>query len=133
MKPALLLLALLLTTMGAAAGETGSESISSGRLLYRVHCESCHGEEGTGDGPMAEVLETPPSDLTRLSQKNDSKFPLDEVHEVIDGRRELREHGARTMPVWGMTFQDPGRDSNQEEEVQGRIRDLVRYLQTLQR
>jgi len=119
--------------MGAAAGELGSESSSSGRLLYRVHCKSCHGEDGTGDGPMAEVLETPPSDLTRLSQENDSKFPLDEVYEVIDGRREVREHGARTMPVWGMTFQDPDRDSNQEEEVQGRIRDLVRYLQTLQR
>ena len=133
MRSALLLTALLLTAMGAAAGEAGSESISSGRLLYRVHCESCHGEDGTGGGPMAEILKIPPTDLTRLSQENDSKFPLDQVAEVIDGRREVRGHGTRTMPVWGMTFQDPDRDSNQEEEVEGRIRDLVRYLQSLQR
>jgi hypothetical protein len=82
---------------------------------------------------MVEVLKLPPTDLTRLSRENDSKFPLDEVSEVIDGRREVRGHGTRTMPVWGMTFQDPDRDSNQEEEVQGRIQDLVRYLRSLQR
>ncbi|MGB6366419.1 MAG: cytochrome c, partial [Thermoanaerobaculia bacterium] len=67
MRSALLLLTLLLAAIGAAAGKKAPESISSGRLLYRVHCESCHGEDGTGDGPMAEVLEIPPSDLTRLS------------------------------------------------------------------
>ncbi|MGB6853574.1 MAG: cytochrome c [Thermoanaerobaculia bacterium] len=131
MGPALLVVVALLSPVVLAAQE--SESISSGRLLYRVHCQGCHGEDGTGDGPMAEVLEIPPSDLTRLSRENDSKFPLDEVHEVIDGRREVRGHRTRTMPVWGMTFQDPDRDSNQEEEVQGRIRNLVRYLQSLQR
>lgn len=131
MRPVLLAVVALLSPVVLAAEET--DSIASGRLLYRVHCQSCHGEDGKGDGPMAEVLKIPPSDLTRLSRENDSKFPLAEVSEVIDGRREVRGHGTRTMPVWGMTFQDPDRDSNQEEEVQGRILDLVRYLQSLQR
>lgn len=131
MRPVLLVVVTLLSPVVLAAQET--DSISSGRLLYRVHCQSCHGEDGTGDGPMAEVLKIPPSDLTRLSRDNDSKFPLKEVTEVIDGRREVRGHGTRTMPVWGITFQDPGRDSNQEEDIRGRIRDLALYLQSLQR
>lgn len=109
------------------------DAISSGRVLYQIHCQGCHGKSGRGDGPMAEALETAPSDLTRLSRENDSKFPYDEVFEVIDGREEVRAHGTREMPVWGITFQDPERDSNQEEEVRARIRDLVLYLQTLQR
>ena len=41
-------------------------------------------------------------------------------------------HGPSDMPVWGLSFQDPGKDTNQEPMVEARIRDLVAYLATLQ-
>ena len=40
-------------------------SLQRGEILYAVHCELCHGEEGLGDGPLVEFYaEHPPSDLT---------------------------------------------------------------------
>lgn len=35
------------------------------RLLYRLHCASCHGTLGGGDGPATQVLPTQPGDWTR--------------------------------------------------------------------
>lgn len=40
-------------------------SIERGRLLYLVHCALCHGENGQGDGPLAEYFTVrAPNDLT---------------------------------------------------------------------
>ena len=38
-----------------------------GRSHYFTHCATCHGLEGSGDGPMAGVLTISPADLTELS------------------------------------------------------------------
>ncbi|MCB0220137.1 MAG: cytochrome c [Chrysiogenetes bacterium] len=35
------------------------------RLLYRLHCASCHGTLGGGDGPATQVLPTQPGDWTQ--------------------------------------------------------------------
>lgn len=35
-----------------------------GKDLYNLHCKSCHGKEGLGDGPKAAQLETPSGDFT---------------------------------------------------------------------
>ena len=40
------------------------EMIARGRELYKRQCQSCHGETGTGDGPIAERLGFSPGDLT---------------------------------------------------------------------
>jgi len=39
-------------------------AIARGAAIYRRHCQSCHGEDGRGDGPMAAALPHPPADLT---------------------------------------------------------------------
>lgn len=109
-----------------------SDEGDPGRFLFRVHCQSCHGPEGHGDGAMREVLTVPPTDLTRISKRNDGTFPRHLVIEVIDGRRHLPAHGAREMPVWGITFQTLELDTNQEPEVERRIRDLVLFLESIQ-
>ena len=109
-----------------------SDEGDPGRFLFRVHCQSCHGPEGHGDGAMREVLTVPPTDLTKISRRNDGTFPSHLVIEVIDGRRHLPAHGAREMPVWGITFQTLDLDTNQEPEVEHRIRDLVLYLESIQ-
>lgn len=102
-----------------------------GERIFRFYCQSCHGAGGAGDGPTAEVLTVKPADLTSLSRRNDGAFPLDRVSRSIDGRERNPAHGSE-MPIWGLGFQDPGSDRNQENEVQTRIDQLIAYLQTIQ-
>jgi len=33
------------------------EAVQSGRTLFMIHCQSCHGSEGRGDGPDARLHE----------------------------------------------------------------------------
>lgn len=114
------------------SGPVRSERIARGELSYRVHCASCHGSGGQGDGSLADHLKVKPTDLTRLSHGNRGVFPAERVYTVIDGRREVRGHGTSGMPVWGLTFQTSGWDSDQEAEVRERILDLMSYLESIQ-
>lgn len=126
-------LACLLPPATPGAGGEAPQPAPDGELLFRVHCASCHGPAARGDGPMREVLKVAPSDLTRLRASHDGEFPRDRCRELIDGRGELQSHGSREMPVWGMTFQDPGRTDRQEDEVGQRIDALLGYLESLQK
>lgn len=45
-------------------------SLQKGKTLYQQYCQSCHGDQGYGDGPAGVALQPPPSDLT------DSLFQL---------------------------------------------------------
>ena len=101
-----------------------------GPFLFRFHCAGCHGESGRGDGPVAQLLEIEPTDLTALSKRPEG---VDEtwLSTVIDGRERIRGHGTSRMPVWGMTFaMELGND--REDDVQHRIRTLASYVMSLQ-
>lgn len=116
----------------AQADETApSDSARRGALTYRVYCQSCHGAEGRGDGPIAPDLEHPPPDLTLLAQRAGGKFPAREVRSKIDGREPVPSHGPSDMPVWGLTFALRG-DAD-EEQVEERLDDLVALLRSWQR
>jgi len=117
---------------GFSAKDREAEQIERGRFSYEIYCINCHGKSGTGDGRTADILTVQPTDLTRLSQNNGGEFPGDAVRSAIDGRREVRGHGERRMPIWGLTFQELDRDTNQEAQVRIRIEQLVSYLQTIQ-
>jgi mono/diheme cytochrome c family protein len=123
----------LLAGTSVLAGESQSTSHSAqrGRLLYQIHCQNCHGESGTGNGPMAVLLKVHPSDLTQIQGRK--AFPRNRIASVIDGREDVEGHGARDMPIWGATFVERGRDEPQEDEIQARILALVDYLETIQR
>lgn len=118
-----------------AAEEQSVGNAARGRVTYRLYCASCHGQTAQGDGPVAQYLKTPPVDLTRLSQGNQGTFPAEKVFASIDGRElpTIGPHGPRDMPVWGLSFQDPAKDTNQEEEARHRIADLVAFLKTVQK
>ena len=116
----------------AAEDPTLDDESDPGRFLFRVHCQSCHGPEGRGDGAMREVLTVEPTDLTTITRRHNGEFPTDLLVEVIDGRRHLPAHGAREMPVWGISFQTLDMDTNQELEVERRVRDLIAYLASIQ-
>lgn len=103
-----------------------------GRAAFNLYCSSCHGKTAQGDGPVASTLRVAPGDLTRLASKHGGKFPADWVYARIDGREPVVAHGPSDMPVWGMSFQDPGKVENQETMVEHRIRDLVTYIASLQ-
>jgi mono/diheme cytochrome c family protein len=52
-------------------------SIRKGKSLFAEYCAMCHGDEGKGDGPMAEALETKPANLTdraRIASQSDGEL-----------------------------------------------------------
>jgi mono/diheme cytochrome c family protein len=108
------------------------EAADRGEFLYRIYCRSCHGAEGAGDGPMAEVLKVEPADLSRLAERAEGEFRSDQVYRKIDGREDVRGHGSSEMPVWGLSFQSSGLDAAQEVDVRSSIQDLVAYLASIQ-
>jgi len=130
-KLAALFLAELLSvaSLGAAASDTPE---AKGKLLYDVNCASCHGISGGGDGPMASSLKVRPPDLRLIRARNGGVFPAETVRRTIDGRTQIRSHGSRTMPVWGVAFQQEGLDADQEREVRERIAALTVYLESIQ-
>jgi hypothetical protein len=79
---------------------------------------------------MAMFLKTAPSDLTRISSRNNGMFPLPKVRRIIAGEESLASgHGSREMPVWGPIFSQIAWDQDL-----GRVRvdNLARYLESLQ-
>ena len=113
-------------------GRTESRVEAGGRT-YRIYCASCHGASAEGNGPMVEVLKVQPADLTRIRERNGGSFPTTRIANAIDGRLEVRGHGPGSMPVWGLSLRESGRDSDQEPEVRERIKDLVAYLESIQK
>lgn len=120
-----------------AAGQLGGISIELGKVDFRTYCAACHGVSGAGDGTVAEFMTIQAADLTKLSRRNDGIFPRQKIVEVIDGRAEVRVHGARDMPVWGDWFnaEAVSPDTNaaaREETIRMRIDSLASYIETLQ-
>lgn len=120
----------------AAARDTsagaGMDPIARGEQSYVTYCASCHGRDGKGGGPVAEVMTTEPADLTQLRAANDGLYPVDSVYAYIDGRADVRAHGTREMPVWGNVWGEVQGETVPQELVDQRIRELVEYIRTLQ-
>ena len=115
-------------------GECRSERSSpSGEALYRRYCASCHGPGGHGDGPVAQTLKRAPSDLTQLAKHDGGTLDEPKLISFIDGRRWVREHGSREMPVWGAVFDEELKDQLYREYtglLQSRV--LVDYIRSIQ-
>ncbi len=58
------------------------EAITAGKKVYTRHCWPCHGVDGAGDGPAAEILEPRPrnfvSALFKLRTTTTGNLPIDE-------------------------------------------------------
>jgi mono/diheme cytochrome c family protein len=123
---------------GTTAFAQGEEAHGErGRTLYLHSCAVCHGVTGKGDGPYQHFIPDIP-DLTVLAKRNGGVFPVAQVYEIIDGRREVKAHGPREMPIWGMQYNIEATEMygdirhEQEVLVRNRILHLIEYLYQLQ-
>ena len=105
-------------------------SPASGQEMFTSYCAACHGRDAKGDGPAAAALKTAPEDLTTLARRNNGKFPDARVGSVLRGTASLASHGDQEMPVWGPVFRSLA--GGNDAEVQMRISNLSRYLESLQ-
>jgi mono/diheme cytochrome c family protein len=105
-------------------------SPASGKGMFTSYCAVCHGTDGKGGGPAASALKTIPADLTLLSKNNGGKYPALKVSSAIRGTNDLPAHGSKDMPVWGPLFWDLS--NGHEGEVQQRVSNLTRYIETQQ-
>jgi mono/diheme cytochrome c family protein len=120
-------------SMAAADGA----AISTGKADFMTYCAACHGVTGRGDGTIAEFLTITAADLTKLAKNNNGTFPRERAAKAIDGRAQVKVHGARDMPVWGDWFKFEAGASKtgkgaSEVTVRKRIKALVDYIQSIQ-
>jgi len=121
------------TTLARAAEDIGKRE-------YDNNCVVCHGTLGKGDGPYAGIINTRIPDITTLQKANNGVFPYDSVYQTIDGRKEIKAHGTRDMPIWGNEYNDKAtdyffgypREYVAEGFVRGRILALINYVYMLQ-
>ncbi len=95
---------LLVAGLGVNA-QVVAQDAGAGRELYERYCMSCHGLNGKGDGPMRQVLNIPPADLTELSFGAGGEFPTHQVVARLSGSDPVLAHGSE-MPVYGPVFEE---------------------------
>ena len=118
---------------------TSSYSGERGAFEYFNSCAQCHGDDGQGNGPIAQYLVDPAPDLTSLSLNNDGVFPVDYVVGVLEGTIDIGVHG-RDMPVWGARYREALMECIEcgitaaecETLVRVRTMSLIDYLSTMQ-
>lgn len=124
-RPSFIALALI---AGATLAQpaVAADKFDFGKREYESNCAVCHGMKGKGDGPYAGFVQTKRGlDLTTIQKRNAGVFPLVQVLETIDGRRELAAHGPRDMPIWGRDYLEKGRADYMDVPY-----DLDRYVET---
>ena len=119
-----------------------AQDFDAGKFEYQSSCETCHGADRKGKGPLSAQLRAPPADLTVLAKKNNGVFPVMHVYEVIDGRQAILGHGTRDMPIWGNRYTVEQNQIQQglrnypyydpEATVRVRILSIIDYLYRIQ-
>ena len=111
-----------------------SLGVPTGRDLFLEHCAQCHGNDGTGNGPMASVLTIKPADLTEISRRANGKFSADRIAEIIRYGGDITGHGLRAMPIWGSVFSSEGKGGKVGAAYSRRaIIELKTYLESIQK
>ncbi|MDB5148295.1 MAG: cytochrome [Mucilaginibacter sp.] len=67
--------------------KSNKESIAAGKALWSLHCASCHGKTGLGDGSKAAQLKTQPEDMTKGTSQSQSDGSL--AYKISEGRDDM--------------------------------------------
>ncbi len=76
------------------AGKTnplGAEASAEGAKIFKTNCETCHGPQGHGDGPIGESLDPKPQNLAELQAAASDDYLFWRVAEGKPGT---------SMPPW---------------------------------
>ena len=130
---------IILVSMGAAVASSAQVDVTAsfinppltGRDTFEFYCASCHGRDGTGDGPIASSLRIPPADLTTLAARSGGRFSRELVREFVthDGQTDAPAHGSSDMPIWGPIFRTL---ETSDQMVETRIQNLIEYVESIQ-
>jgi mono/diheme cytochrome c family protein len=133
---------MLLLGTGLAIGGTSAlaqQANDIGKMEFTENCASCHGVDGKGNGPLGNLLQKSPPDLTLLAKNNKGVLPINRLYAVIDGSG-VPSHGSRDMPVWGMEYRVEEGKALREARghydapavVRARILTLLEYISRIQ-
>jgi mono/diheme cytochrome c family protein len=106
------------------------EDYNSGAYLYRAFCATCHGETGKGDGPVADIADRRPSDLTVLTRNYGGTYPHDRVMRVLENAEPIPGHEPPAMPNWQNVLKTT--EGGDERVIRKRLQALVEHVGTLQ-
>jgi mono/diheme cytochrome c family protein len=62
-------------------------SLAEGKNLYNMHCKSCHGTKGLGDGSKAAQLKTEPGDFSSATFQSQSDGAI--FYKTSEGRDDM--------------------------------------------
>ena len=133
-----LLLAWVLIGAAPLAAAQQGKSLDIGQREFDSKCAVCHGKTGRGDGPYAGMGQTRVADLTTLAKRNNGVFPFARIYETIDGTQQVKAHGTREMPIWGLDYRAEAYEFygstpySPEAFVRARILALTEYVYRLQ-
>lgn len=83
--------------------KANAESISAGKALWTLHCASCHGKKGLGDGSKAAQLKTQPQDLSTAALQAQSDGSL--FYKISEGRDDMPSFKKKipdTEDIWNL-------------------------------
>ncbi len=104
------LAALLLPGASLAAGDA-----AAGQTTFTMFCASCHGDTGKGDGPVGQVLQPPPRDLSLGTFSFDTDgdgnagTDADLMNVISNGAAEYG--GSDQMAPWGPSLSEDDRNN----------------------
>jgi mono/diheme cytochrome c family protein len=114
------------------AGTKDSHAIVllNGAEIFRNYCATCHGVDGSGDGPAAAALKIKPPELSTIARRNGGTFPTARILSFIAGDKVLVAHGSGEMPIWGPIFH---KIENDQDLGYVRLQNVTEYLNSIQR
>lgn len=85
--------------------KSDAATIAAGKSLWSVHCASCHGKMGLGDGSKAAQLKTQPDDFSKAAFQNQSDGSL--FYKVVEGRDDMPAYKKKipdTDDIWSLVI-----------------------------
>lgn len=107
--------------------------ITNGERAFDRLCQRCHRPEPLGPVASAGPIDPRPPRLEAIAARHPDGFDRDRVAEWIEGTQIPREHGTRSMPVWGERLSAVySAYPNTDELVGATLDPIVVYLMSIQ-